>query len=1348
MLGGIIVLFLFVIISMPTLWNYNSNLNATAKQTFSAVSYILRFLFIMQIVKLLCAQWTMIHQIDIDVLQSYIPYSKFEFFSFDLYTIGYSLYNTMPVFLLAAGIILFLGIFAVFYLNTGLNSWLFITTIISHTWWWKLVNMWVLETYAFKWFVGSIPTQVKSIKNNFFGIFFSLSFFDNALWFLFVLLYIVIILLVVAFYTLAERKLLAAVQRRKGPNVNGFWGLLQPIYDGIKLIFKENLYPFKIEKILFIIAPVVTFIISFTLWSLMPLYFINFSSNLYLNLLLFFAFSSIGVYGIIFGGWASNSKYAFLGALRSSAQMISYEIVLGTIFLCISFSVGSLNFLDIIYAQTIIWFIFPFFLLFLLFLITILAETNRIPFDLPEAESELVAGYNIEYSAIAFALFFLAEYSTMILFSVLGALLFFGGNLPFLNFFGLFVYILKILVFTIFFVLIRGTLPRLRYDQLLFNNWLYFIPFSFLFFLFLVFMFYFYNSIIFYIICSIFCFLFILPQSTRLQALKISKEKGVIAFLPFLEIANSFPNITWPFYVDEQFNVEMHMLFQTILSKYFFIEVVDNNYLFFQYYGVMFVIYFILFSFWVLNYVILFYNVTHENFILLLNQHIYYKFRFLKQQFIWDSPHYMDAERDFMDKLTPNFENSFVYYIDWKNVLFNVALHLKYKITSSWMRPFFLNAFILIIFYIPLLYLIMNFLLDTIIPINILWSEAMIRNPGWWNLVLEPMQNVNVNDPFYIQYMKSATFILGRYYWDFLVYMRNWHDEEEEWMTYMEFQHFEYDHIEEFSGSATASDMAGYLKLRSQLEAICEAYDNNPLAWYYNRQHTEPFMLGNIKNHVGAKALALKFNNQPSPRWALQPRRNRRISDTNALNQHYGVCDDAVYDMGLRDYIPFFKNQAGATFFSYGRSGMNNVVTTRMSGGRLKTTQRSMVNRWLGERRNFNIPTKEVHDLFTEYYGARTMKSRGKYKSMINRFGETKRRYCKKRFRGDHRLRRRKRKLRRVLPYPALYIEKKTPTYKKHINLSMPDTHPKWPTLLTRQKYNDQNRLYASARYAKIPYQSPEIHAIDNSRLLRHDLFDTSLYQKRGRRLRVKPLRQKGMDQVMREFEERGHWVAYADLIDQRLDTEQEREWWQFKYNNDAWKLTIIQNLLFGTLYTPRSKYLNKESKYNFKERWVEMPDYDRRSPILTKKQAVHSLLVRPGYHKDFEWYFFLLKEYSFKYEEYGINKHRAKEQNFLFAFLIWYFVQSIYELLDEEIFEEFGYSEYFRVVCWPDFWYRMQFVFFGLRNDFEAIDGTMNNRSPFSKHRTILYTTYAWTKKVDLHFFKKMFNNNTYFFF
>lgn len=278
------------------------------------------------------------------------------------------------------------------------------------------------------------------------------------------------LLISVAYFTLAERKLMAGMHRRRGPNVVGFLGLLQPLADGLKLFVKESIIPSNSNYVLFILSPMVTFILSIVGWGVIPFGFGRVLSDVNLGLLYIFMISSLGVYGIICAGWASNSKYAFLGALRSSAQMISYEIVLGTIFLCISFSVGSLNFLDIIYAQTIIWFIFPFFLLFLLFLITILAETNRIPFDLPEAESELVAGYNIEYSAIAFALFFLAEYSTMILFSVLGALLFFGGNLPFLNFFGLFLYIIKILVFTIFFVLIRGTLPRLRYDQLLFNN--------------------------------------------------------------------------------------------------------------------------------------------------------------------------------------------------------------------------------------------------------------------------------------------------------------------------------------------------------------------------------------------------------------------------------------------------------------------------------------------------------------------------------------------------------------------------------------------------------------------------------------------------------------------------------------------------------------------------------------------------------------------------------------------------------------------------------------------------------------------------------------------------------------
>lgn len=160
------------------------------------------------------------------------------------------------------------------------------------------------------------------------------------------------------------------------------------------------------------------------------------------------------------------------------------------------------------------------------------------------------------------------------------------------------------------------------------------------------------------------------------------------------------------------------------------------------------------------------------------------------------------------------------------------------------------------------------------------------------------------------------------------------------------------------------------------------------------------------------------------------------------MNQHYGVCDDAVYDMAMKDYAPFFKNMASSTFFSYGRQGMNSVITDRKSKYRLRPHKRSMANRWLGENRNFNIPTKQMHDIFADYYGVETMKSRGKYKSLINRYGVQKRKYSKKRFHGDHRLRRRRRKIRRLLPYPALFIEKKVPTYQKHTNLSMPDTHP------------------------------------------------------------------------------------------------------------------------------------------------------------------------------------------------------------------------------------------------------------------------------------------------------------------
>jgi hypothetical protein len=240
------------------------------------------------------------------------------------------------------------------------------------------------------------------------------------------------------------------------------------------------------------------------------------------------------------------------------------------------------------------------------------------------------------------------------------------------------------------------------------------------------------------------------------------------------------------------------------------------------------------------------------------------------------------------------------------------------------------------------------------------------------------------------------------------------------------------------------------------------------------------------------------------------------------------------------------------------------------------------------------------------------------------------------------------------------------------------------------------------------------------------------------------------MAQVYREFDERGHWVAFADLIDQRLEQEQAKEWWQFKYNNDAWKLTIIQNLLYGTLYTPRSKFLNKEAKYNFNERWVEMPDYDRRSTILTKKQAVHSLLVRPGYHKDFEWYFFLYKEYAHKYEEWGNNRNRPKELNYLLAALIWFFIQTAYEILEDDHYEEFGASKYFRIISWPDFWLRMQFILFGIfREDLEATDSTINeNQASFSKHRNILYNYFQWTKKKELLFFKKMFAHEHFFWF
>ena len=299
------------------------------------------------------------------------------------------------------------------------------------------------------------------------------------------LLAIVVPLLIsVAYFTLAERKLMAGMHRRRGPNVVGFLGLLQPLADGLKLFVKESIIPSNSNYVLFILSPMVTFILSIVGWGVIPFGFGRVLSDVNLGLLYIFMISSLGVYGIICAGWASNSKYAFLGALRSAAQMISYEISIGLIVISVIFLTGSLNLSFIILSQENVWFMFPLFPSFFLFGISALAETNRHPFDLPEAEAELVAGYNVEYSAMGFALFFLGEYANMLLMCALIVVLFLGGwyaPFPFSSFncdtslfFGL-----KMLVGVFFFVWARSTLPRYRYDQLMRLRWKVFLPLSF-----------------------------------------------------------------------------------------------------------------------------------------------------------------------------------------------------------------------------------------------------------------------------------------------------------------------------------------------------------------------------------------------------------------------------------------------------------------------------------------------------------------------------------------------------------------------------------------------------------------------------------------------------------------------------------------------------------------------------------------------------------------------------------------------------------------------------------------------------------------------------------------------------
>jgi len=290
-----------------------------------------------------------------------------------------------------------------------------------------------------------------------------------------ILIIIVPLLISVAYFTLAERKILGAIQRRRGPNVVGVYGLLQPLSDGFKLLVKETVLPSNANKFIFILAPIITFVISLMGWAIIPYDKYSVLSEVNVGVLYLFAISSLGVYGIIMSGWASNSKYAFLGALRSAAQMVSYEVSIGFIIVTIVVCCGSFNLQTIIESQRNVWFIVPFFPLFLMFFTSALAETNRHPFDLPEAEAELVSGYNVEYSAMGFALFSLGEYANMLLMSSLNVILFFGGWLPPLEVLGFIPgsvwFGLKICFFVVLYVWIRAALPRYRYDQLMGLGW-------------------------------------------------------------------------------------------------------------------------------------------------------------------------------------------------------------------------------------------------------------------------------------------------------------------------------------------------------------------------------------------------------------------------------------------------------------------------------------------------------------------------------------------------------------------------------------------------------------------------------------------------------------------------------------------------------------------------------------------------------------------------------------------------------------------------------------------------------------------------------------------------------------
>ena len=305
------------------------------------------------------------------------------------------------------------------------------------------------------------------------------------LWIVIKILVIVVpLLLAVAYLTYWERKIIAAMQRRKGPNVVGPLGLLQPFADGLKLFLKETIIPSGASRTVFLLAPMITFFLSLVAWAVIPFDDGMVLADINVGVLYLFAISSLGVYGILMAGWASNSKYAFLGSLRSAAQMVSYEVSMGFVIISVLVVVGSLNLSDIVMAQQGMWFVIPLLPMAVIFFISTLAETNRHPFDLPEAEAELVSGYNVEYSAMTFALFFLGEYANMILMCAMTTILFLGGWLPPFDIApfnlvpGPIWFIIKICVLLFIFIWIRASFPRYRYDQLMRLGWKVFLPAS------------------------------------------------------------------------------------------------------------------------------------------------------------------------------------------------------------------------------------------------------------------------------------------------------------------------------------------------------------------------------------------------------------------------------------------------------------------------------------------------------------------------------------------------------------------------------------------------------------------------------------------------------------------------------------------------------------------------------------------------------------------------------------------------------------------------------------------------------------------------------------------------------